>query len=61
MINTIGMLGTTVGPIAVGWLKDYTGTFAAGLVFVAGSILLGTVCVFAIPRERKGILQPAAV
>ena len=60
MINTIGMLGTTIGPVVVGWLKDCTGTFTVGLIFVAGCILLGMICVFAMPRDRKGSLQPAA-
>jgi MFS transporter, ACS family, 4-hydroxyphenylacetate permease len=53
MINTIGMLGTAIGPVVVGWLKDYTGTFSAGLIFVAGCILLGAACVLSIPREKK--------
>jgi ACS family 4-hydroxyphenylacetate permease-like MFS transporter len=60
MINTIGMLGTTIGPVVVGWLKDSTGTFTVGLIFVAGCILLGMICVFAMPRDRKGSLQPAS-
>jgi ACS family 4-hydroxyphenylacetate permease-like MFS transporter len=54
MINTIGMLGTAIGPVVVGALKDYTGTFTVALVFVAGCILLGAVCVFGIPLGSKG-------
>lgn len=53
MINTIGMLGTTVGPVVVGWLKDYSGNFTLGLVFVSGCIVLGALCVIAIPRNRQ--------
>jgi len=62
MINTIGMLGTAIGPVVVGGLKDYTGTFTVALIFVAGCILLGAICVFAIPLGPKGRhLQAATV
>jgi ACS family 4-hydroxyphenylacetate permease-like MFS transporter len=54
MINTIGMLGTAIGPVVVGALKDYTGTFTVALIFVAGCILLGAVCVFGVPLGSKG-------
>ncbi|MBR0800431.1 MFS transporter [Bradyrhizobium jicamae] len=45
MISTIGLLGTSIGPITVGWLKDYTGTFGAGLSFVAGCVIAGALAV----------------
>jgi ACS family 4-hydroxyphenylacetate permease-like MFS transporter len=49
MVNTVGMLGTTIGPLVVGWLKDETGFFTAGLLFVAASVIAGAVAVSAIP------------
>jgi MFS transporter, ACS family, 4-hydroxyphenylacetate permease len=54
MINTIGMVGTAIGPVVVGGIKDYIGTFTAALIFVAGCILLGAVCVFGVPLGSKG-------
>jgi cyanate permease len=53
MVNTIGMLGTTIGPVVVGWLKDYSGTFTSGLIFVSGSIVLGALCLLALPGAQK--------
>ncbi|WP_322061872.1 MFS transporter [Paraburkholderia sp. J63] len=34
-INAIGNLGSALNPLAVGWLRDYTHSFAAGLTFAA--------------------------
>ena len=41
-INSIGTLGGFVGPYAVGWLRDATGSFEAGLMAMAGLLLLAT-------------------
>jgi ACS family tartrate transporter-like MFS transporter len=35
LINSVGNLGGVMGPMAVGWLRDATHSFAAGLFFVA--------------------------
>ena len=42
-INSVGTLGGFVGPAVVGWLKDITGSFAAGLAGMGGFLLLSTV------------------
>jgi len=42
-INSIGTLGGFVGPYAVGWLRDATGSFSAGLMAMAGLLALATV------------------
>jgi hypothetical protein len=34
MINAVGNLGGYVGPFIVGWIKDSTGSFQAGLYFL---------------------------
>ena len=43
LINTVGSLGGFVGPYAVGLVKDATGSFTGGLMFLAGLLLLGAV------------------
>lgn len=40
-INAIGNLGGFIAPIAVGWMKDYTEKFDAGLYFLGIAVLLG--------------------
>ena len=35
LINAVGNLGGYVGPFIVGWIKDSTGSFQAGLYFLA--------------------------
>jgi MFS transporter, ACS family, 4-hydroxyphenylacetate permease len=53
MVNTIGMIGTTIGPVTVGWLKDFTGTFVSGLIFVACCVALSALCVLIVPRMHR--------
>jgi MFS transporter, ACS family, tartrate transporter len=42
-INSVGNLGGIIGPIAVGWLKDSTGSFESGLYFLAGCALISAI------------------
>ena len=48
LINSIGNLGGFVGPLAVGWIKDTTGSFASGLVFLGVSVLLGSILAYSV-------------
>jgi ACS family tartrate transporter-like MFS transporter len=41
-INSIGTMGGFVGPSMMGWLKDATGSFEAGLLGMAGVMLAAT-------------------
>ncbi|MFK3940177.1 MFS transporter [Pseudomonas monteilii] len=41
-INATGSLGGLVGPYAVGWLKETTGSFNAGLIGMASMLCLAT-------------------
>jgi ACS family tartrate transporter-like MFS transporter len=43
LINTLGSLGGFVGPYAVGLIRDLTGGFAGGLVFLAFLLLAAAV------------------
>ncbi|WP_248805454.1 MFS transporter [Pseudomonas sp. MWU13-2100] len=42
-INAVGSLGGLVGPYGVGWLKDLTHSFTAGLLGMAGMLCLAAV------------------
>ena len=39
-INSIGNLGGFVGPYAIGWIKTWTGSTLAGLLFLSGLLLM---------------------
>jgi MFS family permease len=43
LINSIGTLGGFFGPVVMGWLKDVTGSFDAGLFIMAALIALSAV------------------
>ena len=44
-INSLGNLSGFAGPYAMGYLKDMTGNFTAGLLLLAGCALLGAIVV----------------
>jgi MFS transporter, ACS family, tartrate transporter len=39
LINALGNIGGFGGPFAIGWIKDATGSFTWGLVFVGSGVL----------------------
>ncbi|WP_075256816.1 MFS transporter [Herbaspirillum camelliae] len=41
-INAVGSLGGLVGPAMVGWLRDVTGSFKAGLIGMGAMLVLAT-------------------
>ncbi|MHB0670899.1 MFS transporter [Roseomonas gilardii] len=45
-INTVGTTGGFFGPTIVGWLKDATGSFEAGLLAMAGFLAVSTLFAF---------------
>ena len=53
LINSFGNLSGWLGPYVVGWLKDTTGTTAAGLYVVAALELLAAVMIVALRRPLK--------
>ncbi|HZS04389.1 MAG TPA: MFS transporter [Blastocatellia bacterium] len=53
LINSIGNLGGFIGPYAVGYLKDTTGSYKAGMWFLAGCALLaGFLAMLIRPPEK---------
>ena len=52
LINTLGSLGGFVGPYAVGLVRQITGGFAGGLVFLAALLLLAAVATVQLRRAR---------
>jgi ACS family tartrate transporter-like MFS transporter len=58
MINAIGNLGGYIGPFVVGWIKDSTQSFQAGLYFLAACSLMAAVITFFAARAAGA---PAAV
>lgn len=58
VINGTGMTGAALGPLLMGWMKDVTGSFNAGIYMVAGFLVLGTIIVAFIPM--KAVVKPIA-
>jgi MFS transporter, ACS family, tartrate transporter len=52
-INAIGNIGGFVGPFAIGWIREATGSFTWGLVVVAAGILLTGVIAVLIGHDAR--------
>lgn len=52
-INSIGNLAGFAGPFAIGWLKDMTGGFSAGLLAIAACAVMGLVIVLALGHDAS--------
>ena len=65
LVNSIGNLGGFVGPYVVGWIKDATGSFEAGLYFLAACALASAIIAFfgvrsaVVEEKASASLEPA--
>lgn len=50
LVNSIGNLGGFVGPYIVGWIRESTRSYAAGLYFLAASAALSAIIAFFVVR-----------
>lgn len=53
MINSIGNLGGFVGPFAIGWLKNVTGGYSAGLYVVGATLAVSAVVTLLLSRQSR--------
>lgn len=53
LINSIGNLGGFAGPFIVGYLNTKTSTFYSGVIYLAGSALLGAVLILMVKHSSK--------
>jgi MFS transporter, ACS family, tartrate transporter len=53
VINSLGNLSGFVGPYAVGYIKDQTGSYDGGLLLIAGLMLLAMVVVLALGHDHS--------
>jgi ACS family tartrate transporter-like MFS transporter len=61
-VNSVGILGGSVSPPIVGWLKDYTGNFTGGLYALAAfGVLAAIVAAVAVRETPEPKRMPGAV
>ncbi|MNN39427.1 putative tartrate transporter [compost metagenome] len=56
VINAFGNTGSALNPLVVGWLKDLTQSFTAGIVYAAVLLVIGALLTFMLP-----LASPASV
>lgn len=52
VINATGNIGSALNPVVVGWLKDYTNSFATGLLYASALLVVGAAIVLTLPIAR---------
>ena len=57
-INSIGNLGGFAGPAMIGWIKSLTGSFAGGLYFVCGLLIVSAAVTFLVSRT---VVRPSTI
>jgi MFS family permease len=58
LINSIGNIGGFVGPYGIGYLRDATDSFSAGLIAVGVVVILGGALVLVVP-DGRGLARSA--
>ncbi|MBN3764207.1 MFS transporter [Burkholderia sp. Ac-20365] len=53
VINATGNISSALNPLIVGWLKDATHSFSAGLVYSAVLLVVGVIIVTLLPIEKR--------
>ncbi len=61
VVNSLGNLSGFFGPFAMGWIKDSTGSFTAGLLSLAATGLIGVVTVLLLHHDTSLEEAPVAV
>jgi ACS family tartrate transporter-like MFS transporter len=60
-INAIGGLGSSVGPLAIGWFKSHTGSYQGGLYVLATLLMISAVGTLLIKQSRPREVSTAQV
>ncbi|TDF84179.1 MFS transporter [Pseudomonas sp. H9] len=57
VINAVGNIGSALNPLVVGWLKDLTQSFTAGIAYATVLLLVGTLLIFLLPIAAPTPMQ----
>ncbi|MEM5384401.1 MFS transporter [Paraburkholderia phymatum] len=53
VINATGNISSALNPLVVGWLKDATRSFSAGLLYSAALLVIGAIVVMLLPMDKR--------
>jgi ACS family 4-hydroxyphenylacetate permease-like MFS transporter len=54
LINCIGIGGgSAIGPVVVGYLKDLTGSFTSGLLYVVAMLIMSVICITIVAAQTR--------
>jgi cyanate permease len=44
---------SSIGPLVIGYLKDMTGSFASGLMYVVAMLVMGIICIAVVAARTR--------
>jgi MFS transporter, ACS family, 4-hydroxyphenylacetate permease len=54
LINCVGIGGgSAIGPAVIGYLKDLTGTFTSGLIYVMAMLMVSVICISMVSAQTR--------
>jgi ACS family 4-hydroxyphenylacetate permease-like MFS transporter len=54
LISSIGIGGgSAIGPFVIGYLKDWSGSFTAGFIYIFAMLLMAVICVTILARQER--------
>ena len=60
LINSIGNLGGAVGPSVMGWLREGTNSYSAGLLVLAAALVIEAVLIMSLKLPDRAIRSASA-
>lgn len=60
VINAVGNIGSALNPLVVGWLKDLTQSFTAGIIYATVLLVVGSLLIFLLPIPSPAKHRPPA-
>ncbi len=61
VINCVGLMGSASSPVTIGFLRDLTGHFTAGLLYATGMLVIAMILVLAVSKRHSAMLQNTGI
>jgi ACS family tartrate transporter-like MFS transporter len=61
IVNSVGAIGGFAGPFLIGWVRNSTGGFGAGLLTLAAILVCGAAIAIAVPPVGKTAPTPSTL
>ncbi len=61
VINSVGLMGSASSPVVIGFLRDLTGHFTAGLFYSTGLLIISMILILAVSKRQNAAAQKGSI